>query len=61
LVAAERAKLSTPRVIESLRASVGDLPIVLCALTVAELASKAGMARFCFIQEGASHPTHTVG
>jgi predicted nucleic acid-binding protein len=38
LVAAERAKVSTPQVIESLRASVGDLPIVLCALTVAELA-----------------------
>lgn len=37
LVAAERAKLTTPAVIKNIRASAGDVPIVLCALTVAEL------------------------
>jgi predicted nucleic acid-binding protein len=38
LVAAERAKLTTPGVIKNIQASVGDIPIVICALTVAELA-----------------------
>ncbi|HBY60145.1 MAG TPA: hypothetical protein DEH78_10005 [Solibacterales bacterium] len=38
LVAAERAKLTTPAVIKNIRASAGDVPIVICALTVAELA-----------------------
>jgi tRNA(fMet)-specific endonuclease VapC len=40
LVAAERAKLTTPEVIRNIRASadVGDVPIVISALTVAELA-----------------------
>jgi predicted nucleic acid-binding protein len=38
LVAAERARLTTTQVIKSIRASVGDVPIVVCALTVAELA-----------------------
>ena len=38
LVAAERARLTTPAVIKSIRASTGDVPIVICALTVAELA-----------------------
>jgi len=37
LVAAERKKLTTPEVIRSIRESIGDVPIVLCALTVAEL------------------------
>jgi predicted nucleic acid-binding protein len=36
LVAAERAKLTTPRVIKNTRPSIGDVPIVICALTVAE-------------------------
>jgi predicted nucleic acid-binding protein len=38
LVAAERAKLTTPDVIKNIRASAGDVPSVICALTVAELA-----------------------
>lgn len=38
LVAAERSKQTIHDVIDSLQAAVGDLPIVLCALTVAELA-----------------------
>ena len=38
LVAAERANLTTPDVIKHIRASVGDVPIIICALTVAELA-----------------------
>ena len=37
LIAAERAKLTTPEAIKSIRASIGDVPIVLCALSVAEL------------------------
>ena len=38
LVAAERARLTTSAVIKNIRASAGDVPIVICALTVAELA-----------------------
>ena len=38
LVAAERAKRTTPDVIQHIRAAVGDVPIIICALTVAELA-----------------------
>ena len=38
LVAAERAGMTTPAAIKNIRASVGEVPIVLCALTVAELA-----------------------
>jgi tRNA(fMet)-specific endonuclease VapC len=38
LVGAERAKLTTPEVIKNIRASVGEVPIVISALTVAELA-----------------------
>lgn len=38
LVAAERSKQTIHDGIDSLQAAVGDLPIVLCALTVAELA-----------------------
>jgi predicted nucleic acid-binding protein len=37
LVAAERKHLTTPEVIRRLRENIGDLPIVICALTVAEL------------------------
>jgi predicted nucleic acid-binding protein len=37
LVTAERGKLTTPDVIRNLRQSSGDFPIVICALTVAEL------------------------
>jgi predicted nucleic acid-binding protein len=38
LIAAERARLSTPEAIKSIRSSVGEVPIAICALTVAELA-----------------------
>lgn len=38
LVSAERANLTTPDVIKHIRAAVGDVPIVISALTVAELA-----------------------
>lgn len=37
LVAAERKKLTTPQAIRSIRQVVGDVPIAICALTVAEL------------------------
>lgn len=37
LIGAERAKLKTPEVIKTIRSSIGDLPIVISALTVAEL------------------------
>ena len=36
LVAAERAKRTTTDVIQHIRAAVGDVPIIICALTVAE-------------------------
>jgi len=38
LVAAERGRLTTPEAIRRIREAVGDIPIVICALTVAELA-----------------------
>jgi tRNA(fMet)-specific endonuclease VapC len=37
LVAAERKNHTTPEVIRSIRETIGDVPIVICALTVAEL------------------------
>lgn len=37
LVAADRKNLTTPEVIRSIRETIGDVPIVICALTVAEL------------------------
>jgi tRNA(fMet)-specific endonuclease VapC len=37
LVAAERKNHTTPEVIRSIRQTIGDVPIVICALTVAEL------------------------
>ncbi|HEV2278291.1 MAG TPA: PIN domain-containing protein [Acidobacteriaceae bacterium] len=38
LVAAERAQITTPEAIRKVRAAVGDVDIVISALTVAELA-----------------------
>ena len=38
LIAAERKRLTTPDVIRNLRESAGDVTIVICSLTVAELA-----------------------
>jgi tRNA(fMet)-specific endonuclease VapC len=37
LIAAERKKLTTPEVVRSIRQNIGEVPIVICALTVAEL------------------------
>jgi predicted nucleic acid-binding protein len=37
LVAAEREKLTTPEAIKKIREATRDVPIVICALTVAEL------------------------
>jgi predicted nucleic acid-binding protein len=37
LVAAERKKLTTPEVIRNISQAIGDIPIVICALTIAEL------------------------
>jgi predicted nucleic acid-binding protein len=37
LIGAERVKLTTPEVIKSIRSIAGDLPIIISALTVAEL------------------------
>jgi predicted nucleic acid-binding protein len=37
LVAAERKNHTTPEVIRSIRGTIGDVPIVICALTVAQL------------------------
>jgi len=37
LIAAERKKLATPEVVQSIRQVIGDVPIVISALTVAEL------------------------
>jgi predicted nucleic acid-binding protein len=37
LVAAERQKLTTPEAIKKIREAVREVPIVICALTVAEL------------------------
>ncbi len=38
LVAAERKKLTTPEVIRKVREAVGDVTIMICSITVAELA-----------------------
>lgn len=38
LVAADRANQTASQVLEHVRANVGDVPIVMCALTVAEVA-----------------------
>ncbi len=37
LIGAERKRLTTPEVIRSIRQAIGDVPIVISALTVAEL------------------------
>jgi predicted nucleic acid-binding protein len=37
LIAAERKRLNAPEVLRSIREILGDVPIVICALTVAEL------------------------
>ena len=42
LVAAERAKLTTPEAIKKIRDAMGDLPIAICSLTVAEIIARIG-------------------
>jgi predicted nucleic acid-binding protein len=41
LVAAERGQLTTPEAIRRIREAVGDIPIVICALTVAVIGACA--------------------
>lgn len=37
LIAAERARLPTPDLIKTIRPAIGDLPIIVSALTIAEV------------------------
>ena len=71
LIAAERAKLTTPKLMRNLRASagVGDAPFVISALTVAELAHgiyrantpERGQQRRQFLDEIKAHiPIHPI-
>lgn len=69
LIAAERAKLKTPEVIKSIRSVAGDLPVILSALTVAELGhgiyradtAERGQQRRQFLNEiKAQIPIHPV-
>lgn len=69
LVAAERANLTTPSVLKQIRVSVGDVPIVISALTVAELAhgvhransAERSQQRRQFLEElKAAVPIHSV-
>ncbi len=46
LITAERGKLTTSEVIRNLRQAAGDVPIVISALTVAELGHVFGLLRF---------------
>jgi tRNA(fMet)-specific endonuclease VapC len=69
LVAAERKNQTTPEVIRSLRETIGDVPVVICALTVAELGHgiyradtpQRAQQRRQFLEELKSHiPIHPV-
>lgn len=69
LIAAERSKLTTPRIIENIRTSVGEVPIVVSAMTVAEFAhgiyraqdSERGLRRRQFLDEiQAQIPIHPI-
>ena len=71
LVAAERAKLTTPEVLRNIRASadIGDAPIVISAMTVAELAHgiyradspERAQQRRQFVDELKAHiPVHPI-
>ncbi len=69
LVAAERKKLTTPEVIRKVREAAGDVTIVICSLTVAELAHgiyradtpERGRMRRQFLDEMKAHvPVHPV-
>jgi tRNA(fMet)-specific endonuclease VapC len=69
LVAAERSKVTTPDAIKRVRAATGEVPIVICVLTVAELAHgiyranspERGRQRRQFVDELKAHvPVHPV-
>jgi predicted nucleic acid-binding protein len=69
LVAAERKNHTTPEVIRSIRETIGDVPIVICALTVAELGHgiyradtpQRAQQRRQFLDELKAHiPIHSV-
>ena len=69
LVAAERKKLTTPEVIRKVREAAGDVTIVICSLTVAELAhgiyrtdtAERARMRRQFLDEIKAHvPVHPV-
>jgi len=69
LVAAERKNATTPEVIRSIRETIGDVPIVICALTVAELGHgiyradtpQRAQQRRQFLEELKAHiPIHPV-
>jgi len=69
LVAAERSKLTTPEAIKRIRKTAGDVPIVICSLTVAELAHgiyrantpERSLERRKFLDELKAHvPIHAV-
>lgn len=71
LIAAERAKLTTPEVLRNIRASanIGDAPVVISAMTVAELAhgiyrantTERRQRRRQFVNELKAHiPIHPV-
>lgn len=69
LVAAERQKLTTPAIIRRIRQAIGDVPIVICALMVAELGhgiyrantAERAQQRRQFLDELKAHvPIHPV-
>ena len=69
LVAAERKKLTTPEAIRKVREATGDVTIVICSLTVAELAHgiyradtpERSRMRRQFLDELKAHvPIHSV-
>ena len=55
LVGAERSKRTTRDVIQHIRAAVGDVPIIICALTAPIAARNVARALVPFI----NHPTRT--
>ena|SRR5579872_5706165 len=69
LVGAERKKLTTPEVVRGIRQGIGDVPIAICSLTLAELGHRIYRAntperaqqRRQFLDELRTHvPVHPV-
>lgn len=69
LVAVERSKLITPQVIQTIRSTVGEVPVVICSMTLAELAhgiyraatTQRARQRRQFLDELKAHvPIHPV-